>query len=341
MNPYHMDISAAKRAVIDAGHELVARGLIARTWGKISCRIDEDRFAVTPSGMGYDRLTENEIVVVDCHTLLHEGDIKPSGETGIHAAVYRLRPEANFAIHTHQNAASAISLAGFDALHPTAEERAVLGGDGAVPRAAYGLPCTKPLCKAVTRVLESSPANVLFMVRHGILAIGGSREEAFARAAAVEHMCERIVQTEAPTAKRAFDPAAMTAAILAADPSLKSVRFLDCDPVVRVSEYKRVLVPMLDDFAQLIGTDIRCVSPDAAPAAAVSALKGRNAVLIRGCGALCTGVNEEDATAVEYLLEKECRTELNARAYGGAKPLPFFDRAVMRRIYVQKYSKLK
>ena len=64
-------------------------------------------------------------------------------------------------------------------------------------------------------------------------------------------------------------------------------------------------------------------------------------LVIEGCGALCTGMNESDATAVEYLLEKECATQLNARAYGGAKPLPYLDRAIMRRIYVNKYSKLK
>lgn len=312
-----------------------------RTWGNISCRIDADRFAITPSGMAYDRLTENEIVIVDCHTLAHEGTIKPSGETGIHAAVYRMRPEANFVIHTHQNAASAISLAGFDALVPTEAEKAVLGNGGVAPRADYGLPCTKPLCRAVTRTLAASACTTLFMVRHGVLAIGGSRAEAFARADALEHMCERALRTQTPQNKRAFDPAAMIAAVRAADPALESVRFLDRDAVVCVSEYKRRLVPMLDDFAQLIGTDVRRVRPSDAPEAAVRALKGRNAVLIEGCGALCTGMNESDATAVEYLLEKECATQLNARAYGGAKPLPYLDRAIMRRIYVNKYSKLK
>ena len=45
-----MDIQAAKELVIKAGKEVVASGLIARTWGNISCRIDDKQFVITPSG---------------------------------------------------------------------------------------------------------------------------------------------------------------------------------------------------------------------------------------------------------------------------------------------------
>ena len=72
-----MDI--LKQSVIEAGRELCRRGLIARTWGNVSVRTDENHFAITASGREYDSLTENEIVTVNLKDLSYEGDIVPSG----------------------------------------------------------------------------------------------------------------------------------------------------------------------------------------------------------------------------------------------------------------------
>lgn len=60
-----MDIMEAKQLVIKAGIEVVEYGLIARTWGNISCRVDDKRFVITPSGRPYETLTPDEIVVVN------------------------------------------------------------------------------------------------------------------------------------------------------------------------------------------------------------------------------------------------------------------------------------
>ena len=82
-----MEILKAKQDVIDAGKKLVEYGLIARTWGNVSCRISETQFVITPSGKPYDGLTPDDIVVVNIDDYSYEGDIKPSSEKGIHAAV--------------------------------------------------------------------------------------------------------------------------------------------------------------------------------------------------------------------------------------------------------------
>ncbi len=335
-----MDEYTAKKQVVEAGHELVARGLIVRTWGNISCRIDERLFAVTPSGMGYDRLTPEDIVTVDCETLEAFGPHKPSGETGIHAAVYRFRPQAGFAVHTHQDCASAISVAGYEALAPTAKEREILGGDGSVPRAAYGLPCSQPLCKRVTRVLKTSDANVLFMVRHGLLSIGSDDQQAFLRAQVVEDMCARIVAPIPPQTGIAFDPTNMIAAIQSARPELKHIRLVTDPAILWRAKKKRRLIPMLDDFAQLIGEDIGWVEPTDL-AGAATAIEDRNALLVAGAGALVAASDPSDVEAIHYLLNKECVTECNAAAHGGAKALPPEDRKIMRGIYINAYSKLK
>ena len=96
-----MDILQAKQIVIAAGKKLVETGLIARTWGNVSCRIDSQSFVITPSGKAYETLTPDDIVLVRAADLSYDGDVKPSSEKGIHAQCYLLRPECNFVIHTH------------------------------------------------------------------------------------------------------------------------------------------------------------------------------------------------------------------------------------------------
>jgi len=101
-----------KRLVIEAGHRLVEAGLIARTWGNISARISDTEFVITPSGMAYDALTPDKIVKVKIEDCSYEGEIKPSSEKGVHAEGYRLRPDVNFIVHTHQLLATAVSVTG-------------------------------------------------------------------------------------------------------------------------------------------------------------------------------------------------------------------------------------
>ena len=60
-----MEIMQAKELVIKAGKELIESGLIARTWGNISCRISDTQFVITPSGRAYETLTPEEIFLVN------------------------------------------------------------------------------------------------------------------------------------------------------------------------------------------------------------------------------------------------------------------------------------
>ena len=93
-----MDLMQAKLDVIRAGKLLCERGLIQRTWGNVSCRIDENTFVITPSGRDYQSLTPDDIVLVKIEDLSYEGDVKPSSEKGVHAACYKLRSNVNFVI---------------------------------------------------------------------------------------------------------------------------------------------------------------------------------------------------------------------------------------------------
>jgi len=86
----------AARLVLAAGIQLLDRGLIARTWGNISARLSESEFLITPSGRAYETLTPEELVAVKIADCSWEGDVKPSSEKGVHAALYALRPEVDF-----------------------------------------------------------------------------------------------------------------------------------------------------------------------------------------------------------------------------------------------------
>jgi len=187
-----MDILEAKKAVVSAGKELVSEGLIQRTWGNVSCRVDEKQFVITPSGRDYLTLTPDDIVLVNIDDCSYEGEIKPSSEKGIHAKCYQIRDNVNFVIHTHQTYASIIGLSGFDINEIEGESGAILGE--CVPLASYGLPGTKKLKNGVVDALLRAPSSkACLMLHHGALCVGESLEEAFKVANELEKVCkERI-----------------------------------------------------------------------------------------------------------------------------------------------------
>lgn len=185
-----MTIQEAKETVVLAGRKLVSSGLIARTWGNISCRISNSHFVITPSGRDYLSLTPDEIVEVAIADLRYGGSIKPSSEKGVHADVYRLHPEACFVIHTHQDHASAVSVLGLDSIN-VSKDFPSLGGK--VICAAYGLPGTKKLRGNVSKALEHSSGNAVIMKHHGALCFGANEQEAFQAAYELEEACRRFI----------------------------------------------------------------------------------------------------------------------------------------------------
>ena len=186
-----MDILQAKQIVIAAGKQLVETGLIARTWGNVSCRIDSQSFVITPSGKAYESLTPDDIVLVRMADLSYDGDVKPSSEKGIHAQCYLLRPECNFVIHTHQANASIISALGADINDIEGEAKDIIGDN--VPLADYGLPGTGKLRKGVVKALKRSDSKAVIMKHHGAVCLGKDYDEAFAIASALEDVCKKVV----------------------------------------------------------------------------------------------------------------------------------------------------
>lgn len=186
------DILEAKQLVIKAGHRLLETGLIARAWGNVSCRISDTHFVITPSGRAYNNLTPDDIVLVKIDDLSYDGDVKPSSEKGVHAEVYKHRPDVNFVIHTHQLNASMVSVLRSD-INFVPEKSASIIGDH-VPVSSYGLPSTKKLKNGVVETLKRSDSKAILLSNHGAVCMGADYEETFKVASELEKVCEDYVR---------------------------------------------------------------------------------------------------------------------------------------------------
>ena len=105
-----------KEKVFKANLDLVKHGLVIFTWGNVS-GIDRDKnlVVIKPSGVSYDAMTADDMVVVDLNTgNVVEGSLKPSSDTPTHLALYRAFPEIGGVVHTHSTYATAWAQAGID-----------------------------------------------------------------------------------------------------------------------------------------------------------------------------------------------------------------------------------
>jgi L-fuculose-phosphate aldolase len=109
--------------------------------------------------------------------------------------------------------------------------------------------------------------------------------------------------------------------------------------IVDASRELRAVPPLLDDFAQIVGRNALVADP-ANASQVVRALGKRNAVLLKGAGALCCAESEDEASAVEMVLDKGCRTVL-AAAGKDVSSIALSECLLMRYVYKKKYSKLK
>ena len=343
-------IEEAKAFVIKAGLELSEAGLVARTWGNISARISDHQFVITPSGRAYDTLTPADIVVVNIEDGSYEGNVKPSGEKGVHAAVYQMRPQMNFVIHTHQNYASALSILGEKIAVKQDDDRVILSD--VIPCADYGMYATQRLVDAIKfQMQENERSKAVLMKYHGVVCMGKDYEEAFSAAYTLEKVCKEEYENRCGIPEETDIPAPYEI-----DEALKDILYrqdnvtaLNCVQtpfILAISSFGKKQRPYLDDLAQIAGMDICCIPADANTSELLKALEKRNAVFIEGVGALCTGTDESEAEAVAIVLEKACMASylahrISAGKMGKIPPLSRFCAWKDRKGYVSHYSKLK
>jgi L-fuculose-phosphate aldolase len=178
--------------IIEGGRRLLNEGLVTRTWGNISVRLDEDHMLITPSGRPYEDLEAGDIVRVNYHSSEYEGTVRPSSEKGLHCEIYRTRKEINAVIHTHQMHASTVAAARRE-VPPILDDMAQIIGPS-VRVADYALPSTRKITRKTVRALRGR--NAALMANHGAVCIGRDLEEAFVVCQVLEKACRALIEAE-------------------------------------------------------------------------------------------------------------------------------------------------
>lgn len=177
-----------KKLIVDAGVKMLSSGLTVETWGNISC-CDRDLGTVyiTPSGMDYNTLTEDDIITVDLTGKIISGVRRPSIETGLHLSIYNARPDVRAVLHTHPIYSTVFSSMGenIPLIH---DEGAQALGDTVIT-APYALPGSAELAENCVKALGKL-SNACLLRSHGAVCVSDSLDGTFKVAKVLEMMAE-------------------------------------------------------------------------------------------------------------------------------------------------------
>ena len=170
--------------------ELVRYELVVWTAGNVSARVPgHDLMVIKPSGVSYDDLSADRMVVCDLHGRLVEGDYSPSSDTEAHAHVYRHMPEVNGQVHTHSPYATAWAARAEEipcVLTAMADEFG-----GSIPVGPFALIGDDSIGRGIVETLAGSRSPAVLMRNHGVFTIGKDARAAVKAAV----MCEDVART--------------------------------------------------------------------------------------------------------------------------------------------------
>lgn len=173
----------AMKEVLRTGQEMARRGLVAGSSGNCSVRVpNTDLVVITPTSIEYDLMLQEDMCVIDMAGELVEARYEPSIEISMHLAIYGARPEVGGIVHTHQQMATAVAVAG-KSIPPILEEQ-VFQLLGAVELAEYASPGTTDL--ADNAVAALGYRNACLLAHHGVVAVGSKIRDALLNAEIVE-----------------------------------------------------------------------------------------------------------------------------------------------------------
>lgn len=177
--------------VTRAHEELWKYGLVVWTGGNVSGRVPgQDLMVIKPSGVDYDDLAPESMVVCDLHGTVVEGDLAPSSDTASHAYVYRHMPHVGGVTHTHSTYAVAWAARGQAVpcvLTAMADE---FGGP--IPMAPFALIGTDAIGKVIVDALTDSTSPAVLVQNHGPFTIGRTPRAAVKAAVMCEDVCRTV-----------------------------------------------------------------------------------------------------------------------------------------------------
>jgi len=184
-----MVLDELRSVVCRLNAELPRQGLVAWTSGNVSARDPLTGFvAIKPSGIRYEDLTPESMVVVDLDGKVVEGKKKPSSDTFAHVYIYRHRADVNGVVHTHSTFATAWAAAG-RSIPPVLTAICDEFG-GPIPVGGYAKIGGDEIGKEVVRSIGSSSA--ILMKNHGVFTIGKTPEAAVKAAVMVEDVARTV-----------------------------------------------------------------------------------------------------------------------------------------------------
>jgi L-ribulose-5-phosphate 4-epimerase len=188
-----MILDDLRHIVCDLHQALPQNGLCTWTSGNLSGRDPESgHIVIKPSGVFFEDLLPENMVVVNENAEVLEGDLKPSSDKATHCYIYREMPEVGGIVHTHSPYATAWSALGRDipcVLTAMADEFG-----GVIPCGDFALIGGEEIGREVVRVLQEGPnphSPAVIMQNHGVFAIGTSPVAAIKAAV----MCEDVART--------------------------------------------------------------------------------------------------------------------------------------------------
>lgn len=171
--------------------ELTRNELVIWTAGNVSARVPgADLLVIKPSGVSYDDLTAESMVVADFDGRLVEGDRQPSSDTAAHAYVYRHMPEVGGVVHTHSTYATAWCARREPipcVLTMMADE---FGGD--IPVGPFALIGDDSIGRGIVYTLRNSRSRAVLMGGHGPFTIGSSATDAVKAAVMLEDVARTV-----------------------------------------------------------------------------------------------------------------------------------------------------
>jgi L-fuculose-phosphate aldolase len=200
-----------RRELLETAHALHARGWVANHDGNASCRLGPGRLLCTPTAVSKGDVTAESLIVVDDDNAVVQGTRRAFSELQLHRAAYAARPDIGVVLHAHPPHATAFAVSGRELGHPFMAEPVVSLGPK-VPVVAYHRPKDPALDAAIGAALAE--ADVAILDRHGVLAVGGSFEQALLRLELLEHLAGIAAAAASLGGVRAL-PAAEVAALSA------------------------------------------------------------------------------------------------------------------------------
>ncbi|MEI3612788.1 L-ribulose-5-phosphate 4-epimerase [Pseudogracilibacillus sp. SO30301A] len=182
-------LNELKKRVCNLNKGLQKNNLVVMTSGNVSARDETTGYIVIkPSGMPYEQLTPEKMVVVDSEGNIIEGDVAPSVDTETHLFIYRKRKDIAGIVHTHSNYATSFAALG-KSIPPVITSVADIFG-GPVPVGPYVPVGGKEIGEAIVNHIGDSSG--ILMKQHGVFTIGKDPEGAFKSAVVLEDIAKTV-----------------------------------------------------------------------------------------------------------------------------------------------------